>query len=129
MLSVALLTVLLWFRDPITPEFSHFVTAIVDEEAHCVFIIILWLLFRNFLEPDPLITQAMTQEKILSLRVRVISRSILEMVAALFLAKSTFDDLWPVVYCVSTFAVFAMRIAFKEQFDIPVLLAIIIYFL
>jgi hypothetical protein len=48
---MALLAVMMVYRSWLTPEFLHVLTAVEDDEAHCVTVMLLWLWFRCFLEP------------------------------------------------------------------------------
>ena len=50
--SIAVLFILMTYREYIMPDFVHFISCVVDDEAHFLFVTALWLFFRNFLEAD-----------------------------------------------------------------------------
>jgi len=50
--SILLLCVLIKYRDPLTPDFLHFTTCMVEEEAHFIWVMFLWLSYKCFLDVD-----------------------------------------------------------------------------
>ena len=50
--SIVILLILINNREVITPDFSHFVTCIVEDEAHFICVMLYWLLWKCFLVPD-----------------------------------------------------------------------------
>ena len=44
--SIGLLVVLIGYRDSLTPDVLHFVTCVVEEEAHFIWIMIFWLTYK-----------------------------------------------------------------------------------
>ena len=62
-LSMLLLGLLIYHRSLLTPEFLHLVSAVEDDEAHCIFVTVLWLVYRCFLEPDLQVTKATAAER------------------------------------------------------------------
>lgn len=51
--SITFMCVLIKFRDPLTPNIFHFLTCMVDEEVHFLYIMLLWSIFKCFFTPNP----------------------------------------------------------------------------
>lgn len=50
--SIATLTTLILIRDPLTPDMFHFTTCLHEEEAHFIWVMLLWLTYKCFLSLD-----------------------------------------------------------------------------
>ena len=44
--SIGLLVILIKYRDGLTPDILHFVTCVVEEEAHFIWIMMFWLVYK-----------------------------------------------------------------------------------
>lgn len=77
--SVALICILVVYREETTPEFLHFVTCVVDEEVHFCFVMLVWLFWRCFLEPEPTSLDQMSHEKVVVERIKIVVKAALEL--------------------------------------------------
>jgi hypothetical protein len=50
--SIAILVMLIIVRDDATPDFLHFMSCVVEEEAHFIWIMFLWIIFKCSLKID-----------------------------------------------------------------------------
>ena len=124
-----LLTFLMLYRSWLTPEFLHLVSAVEDDEAHCVFIMLLWLCYRCFLEPDIQVSKAMTAEKVWDERLKVFARCSLEFnVTMMALTATVESSVWPWTYCTGVLLLFAARSVVREWLDLPFLIMLVAYF-
>jgi hypothetical protein len=60
LVSIGLLSLLITFREDLTPDLLHFVTCMVEEEGHFLWVMLLWLSFKCFLSLDPSQTSLLT---------------------------------------------------------------------
>lgn len=118
-----LLACLLGYRSYLTPNFIHLLSAVEDDEAHCVCVMLIWLCYRCFLEPDMQVTKATTVDRVWQERLRIFARCFLELLVTLLVLTPTFDSMWPWVYCTTVLLIAAARSVWKEWLDWPILIA------
>jgi len=58
--SIVLFCFFIAYREELTPEFFHFVTCMVEEEGHFIWIMFLWLTYKCYLTMDPTVIQLLT---------------------------------------------------------------------
>ena len=125
---MALLAVMMVYRSWLTPEFLHVLTAVEDDEAHCITVMLLWLWFRCFLEPNTQSSKSFTTEKLWDDRLKVFARCSLEfnltMLTMLFHYEQSH---WPWVYSTVVLLLAAIRSVLKEWLDFPFFVAIVAY--
>lgn len=124
--NIFVLWFLLVFRDALTPEFIHFITCQVDDEAHCFYIMFMWLFSKGWLEPDHQTTHGMSEEKQLEQRLKIIARSLIELIVSLFIAKHTLET-WSIMYCSIVFVFFVARSFFSDLLTLPAIYFFIAY--
>lgn len=59
-----------------------------EEEVHFLFVTCLWLFFRCWLEPDPTYVKQVAPERIIEERVKIVTRSALEMGISLLVMQA-----------------------------------------
>lgn len=127
-MSVVLLCVLIWCREPLTPDIFHFVMCVDEEEVHFLFVSCLWLFFRCWLEPDPSYVKQVAPERIIEERVKIVTRSALEMGISLLVMQGFLETYAQWAYCFGLFALIAVRTVYKDHLDLTGFIFVIVYF-
>lgn len=70
-------------RESITPDFSHFVTCMVEDEAHFICVMLYWLHWKCFLIPDALEEKMKDNASKNENRIKVVARAFLEVTVSL----------------------------------------------
>jgi hypothetical protein len=85
--SIAILTQLIRYRDCLTPDFIHFVTCVVEDEAHFVCITLYWLFWKCFLTIDPNLVNKYDTKRRVEDRVKIVARALIELAVSLILTS------------------------------------------
>jgi hypothetical protein len=85
--SIGLLVTLIWLREPLTPDVLHFVTCMVEEEAHFLWVMGYWLCYKCSLTISPEEKVLMSASQVLTQRFKVVVRGALEVMAALVITR------------------------------------------
>lgn len=117
--------ILLYYREILTPDFIHFVSSIVDDEAHFICITVYWLTWKCFLVPPE---QVMSQEAKVQERVKIVARGLIEMTIALLMTMVTFESMFPFLYCYGVYALASIRSIYYEKIDLTAMIFLILYF-
>ena len=94
--SIGIFVILIYYREILTPDFIHFVTCIVDDEAHFICITVYWLVWKCFLVPPE---QLISQEAKVQERVKIVARGLIEMTISLLMTMMTFESVFPFLSC------------------------------
>ena len=125
--SIALLCVLIKYRDALTPDLLHFTTCMVEEEAHFIWVMFLWLCYKCFLDVDQssgaLMSDAQKQEE----KLKVIVKGAIELFISLGLMTADMKHTGPWLYCSVIYAVACLRVIFSAQFSLTFILFLISY--
>ena len=96
------------YRDCLTPDFIHFVTCVVEDEANFVCIMLYWLFWKCFLTVDPNVINKYDTRRRVEDRIKIVARALIELVICLILMGSTYEySFYPWLYCLSVFIFFA----------------------
>mmetsp|Transcript_15737 Transcript_15737/g.26545 ORF Transcript_15737/g.26545 Transcript_15737/m.26545 type:complete len:262 (+) Transcript_15737:575-1360(+) len=114
--SICVFSVLVVFREEVTPDLIHFLTCMVEEEAHFVWIMFLWLNFKCFLSFEK--SSFVSEAKVVEERLKLSVRGLVEVVVALFLTSGTLTDNYTPFYCLCVYALAVVRSVYKERFDL-----------
>lgn len=124
-LSIGILAGMINHRESITPDVLHFISSMVDDEVHFICIMAYWLLWKCFLTLDEI--KNLTKAQIVEERIKIVVRALIELVLALILAQGSFESFWPWVYCLSVFAMTAMRSIYSEFIDLTATIFVVMY--
>lgn len=127
-MSIIIFFLLIWYREPLTPDIFHFVMCMDEEEVHYLFITCLWLFYRCCLEPDPIQVKQLPQERVVEERFKIVARSALEMAITLLAQQTVSDSYSQWAYCFSAFALMAVRTIYKDWLDLTAFIFVIVYF-
>lgn len=122
---------LITYRKQLTPDFIHFITCVVEEEADFVCIMGYWCFWKCFLVMDPQKVNKFDASGKVEERVKLVARAGIEVLVSLVLAQvvhGAFQDFYPWVYCLSVFAFTAVRSIYFEQLDLWFVLFLVTYF-
>jgi hypothetical protein len=123
--SIAILVIMIYYREIITPDFIHFITCIVDEEAHFICVTIYWMVWKCFLMPeDANISQAAKVEQ----RFKTVARALIELIVSLILTYATYQSVFPMIYCLSVFILVSVRSIYFEKIDLTFTIFLVLYF-
>lgn len=125
--SVFILLVLINYREVITPDFIHFITCMVDEEAHFICIMLYWMFWKCFLMPDPQLEKMHDTAQKVENRFKTVARAFIELTLCLAVSHTTFDSAFPWMYCYFVFAFVAFRSIYFEYMDLTVTLFVALY--
>lgn len=126
--SIVIFSLLVWCREPLTPDIFHFVMCVDEEEVHYLFVSCLWLFYKCCLEPDPAFVNQLRHERIVEERFKIVARSALEMALALLALQTVSDTYSQWAYCFSAFALMAIRTIYKDWLDLTAFIFVIVYF-
>ena len=127
--SIAILTQLIRYRDCLTPDFIHFITCVVEDEAHFVCVTLYWLFWKCFLTIDPNLINKYDTKRRVEDRVKIVARAIIELAVSLLLMGSWFEySFYPWLYCLSVFIFVALRSVFSEYIDLTAMIFVFMYF-
>jgi hypothetical protein len=101
-------------REPLTPDVLHFVTCVVEEEAHFIWIMMFWLTYKCSLTLEDH-NKLLTEGRLVEERLKVVVRGLIEMIVALVITK---QDMYAWVYCTSLYVLAAIRSIYLEKFDL-----------
>jgi hypothetical protein len=127
LLSIFILCMLINYREVITPDFIHFVTCMVDEEAHFICVMGYWLFWKCFLMPDPMVEKMSDSAQKVENRTKTVARAFIEMNICLGANYMTFESGFPWIYCYSVFAFAALRSIYFEYMDLTSTLFVALY--
>ena len=123
--SIGIFVILIYYREILTPDFIHFVTCIVEDEAHFICITVYWLIWKCFMIPPE---QVISQDAKVRERIRIVARGLIEMTIALLMTMMTFENMFPFVYCYGVYAFASLRSIYYEKIDLTVTIFLVLYF-
>ena len=123
--SIGIFVILIYYREILTPDFIHFVTCIVDDEAHFICITVYWLVWKCFLVPPE---QMISQEAKVQERVKIVARGLIEMTISLLMTMMTFDSMYPFLYCYGVYILASVRSIYYEKVDLTATIFFALYF-
>ena len=112
--SIGILSLLIQVREPLTPDFLHFITCVVEEEAHFLWIMMFWLMYKCSLELDSNLLLSDSQK--VTERLKIVVRGLIEIVVALIITGEF--KLYSWIYCMFIYTLAGIRSIYKEKFDI-----------
>lgn len=112
--SITLLVVMINYREILTPDFIHFVTCIVEDEAHFICITVYWLVWKCFFIPED---QNISDAQKIEERVKVVARGLIELTLSLLITMGTFESKFPFAYCYAIFVLASVRSIYYEKID------------
>lgn len=118
---------LISFREELTPDFLHFVTCMEEEQGHFIWIMLVWLLYKNFLSLDSSEVSLLTKSKQTEARVKVVARGFVEICIALLLSQKKLSGVNSLLYSLTIYAIASLRSVFIEEFDIPAIVFALTY--
>jgi hypothetical protein len=127
--SIAILSILIRFRDSITPDIFHFLTCVEEEEVHYCFIMIMWMTYKCFLTVDPSEASLLVGDKLFMKRVKIVVRALIELGLSLLLMKGQIESLWIAFFCYSIFVMTCIRAVFYETLDLLAIFFVVTYFI
>lgn len=125
--SIGLLTVLIRYREPLTPDFLHFTTCLPEEEAHFIWIMFLWLCYKCWLTLDTNQTTLLNEKQVRDEKLKAIVKGAIELTIALFTMTWSLKHFGPWVYCPVMYGLAALRTLFEGQLDLTGIIFVIAY--
>lgn len=106
----------------------HFTTCLHEEEAHFIWVMLLWLTYKCFLSLDTAQEALMSSEsRIQSEKMKVIAKGAIELFASLMLTTYSFKHYGPWLICSKLYLVAAIRTLFSGKFDLTLIMFVIAY--
>mmetsp|Transcript_19188 Transcript_19188/g.29391 ORF Transcript_19188/g.29391 Transcript_19188/m.29391 type:complete len:361 (+) Transcript_19188:10-1092(+) len=128
-MSIALFSFLIWMREELTPDFFHFVTCMVEEEGHFIWIMYLWLNYKCFLRMDSTSSRFLSDAQRYEERLKIVVRGVIEIVISLLIMWWALSDSYSLFYCLAIYAFAAVRSVYAEQLDLMIWVFCVTYML
>lgn len=125
--SIVFMCILIKVRDPLTPNIFHFLTCLVDEEVHFLFIMLLWSIFKCFFTPNSHEVSLLSADQRQTKRLQTVVRALLELVIALTIMRDSVS-FYGWVCSLSLFGFVCLRALFSEALDLITVFFVITYF-